>query len=190
MVASKGTSVPVERLDADTLYERSARTVVRRSGTTGHFEVTATIQDQCLAVGGFQRVHDMSLTLTVREQDWLITRAEADMSAHPHGACPSTISDVQRIVGLRIAGGFNAELRQRLGGTRSCNHLHTMAQNAAQTMALSHVSTLYEDDPILQESDYAPFYRRVLDIAPRVVNTCAVWATDGPVVGDLRSPAS
>lgn len=190
MVASKGTSVPVERPDADTLYERSAQTVVRRSATTGHFEVSATIQDQCLTLGGFQRVHEMSLTLTVRQQDWLITRAEADMSAHPHGACPSTISDVQRIVGLRIAGGFNAELRQRLGGTRSCNHLHTMAQNAAQTMALSHVSTLYEDDPVLPESGYAPFYRRVLDIAPRVVNTCAVWATDGPVVGDLRSSAS
>jgi len=187
VVASRGTSVPAERTTPDTIYERSARTAVRRSAAAGHLEVTATIQDECLAQGGFQRVHDMSLTLTVRQSDWLITRAEADMSAHPHGVCPSTIRDVQRIVGLRIAGGFNAELRKRLGGTRSCNHLHTMAQNAAQTMALSHVSTIYEDDPVLRDAEYAPFYRRVLDVAPRVVNTCAVWAEDGPVVDDLRS---
>jgi hypothetical protein len=92
-------------------------------------------------------------------------------------------------VGLRIVGGFNAALRGHLGGTRSCNHLHTMAQNIAQTAALSHVASLYDDDPVLQGAEYAPFYRRVLDLAPQVVNTCAVLRSDGPVVPDLRPPA-
>lgn len=185
MSANNGRSEPRPRPSAEALYERTVHTVVKRSGD--HFEVTATLQDDCLGLGGYQRVHDMQLQVDVRSADLVITGAAADMSAHPHGACPGTLADVQRIVGLRIAGGFNTELRSRLGGTRSCNHLHTMAQNIAQTMALSHVASLIEDDPILPTADYAPFYRRVLDIAPRVVNTCAVWQADGPVVPDLQS---
>jgi hypothetical protein len=187
MAASRGRSVPRPRPTDDTLYERSTRTVVRRSAEPGHLRVTATLQDDCLGQGGYQRVHDMRLIIDIRVADMVITRAEADMSAHPHGACPSTISDVQRLVGLRIGSGFNAELRSRLGGTRSCNHLHTMAQSIAQTAALSHVARLYEDDPVLSEAAYRGFYRRVLDIAPRVVNTCAVWRADGPVVPDLEA---
>ena len=187
MTATPGRAIPRTRPTDETLYDRCVRTRVARSDSPGHLLVTVTLQDDCLGLGGYQRVHDMSLTLTVRQSDWSITQAEADMSAHPHGVCPSTISDVQRIVGLRITGGFNSELRQRLGGTRSCNHLHTMAHNAAQTMALSHVSTMYDDDPVLPEAEYAPFYRRVLDLAPRVVNTCAVWRADGPVVPDLEA---
>ncbi len=190
MVASTGQHEPRPRPTDDTFYERSVRTVVKRSATPDHFEVTAILQDDCLGQGGYQRVHDMQLTVEIRRSDLVITRAEADMSAHPHGVCPSTIADVQRIVGLKIAGGFNAELRNRLGGTKSCNHLHTMAQSVAQTMALSHVSTLYENDPVLRTAEYEPFYRHVLDIAPRVVNTCAVWAADGPVVPDLRPPST
>src|SRR4051812_22421570 len=129
----------------------------------------------------------MRLTVEIRFSDMVITRAEADMTAHPHGACPSTIADVRRLVGLRIAGGFNTELRARLGGSRSCNHLHTMAQSIAQTTALSHVARLSEADPVLQRADYEPFHRRLLEIAPGVVNTCAVWRADGPVVPGLRS---
>jgi hypothetical protein len=187
VAASRGRSAPRSRPSADTLYERTVRTVVTRGAEPGHFQVSATLQDDCLGQGGYQRVHDMQLRVLIRQSDLVITQAEADMSAHPHGACPSTLADVQRLIGLQVAAGFNAELRSRLGGTRSCNHLHTMAQNIAQTMALSHVASKYDDDPILQSSEYAPFYRRVLDIAPRVVNTCAVLSADGPVVPDLRS---
>ena len=189
MPATRGPSGLRPRPAHEPLYERTVHTVVRRGDDRDRFEVTATLKDDCLGQGGYQRVHDMHLRVDIRESDLVITRAEADMSAHPHGVCPHTIADVQRIVGLRIAGGFNAELRSRLGGTRSCNHLHTMAQDIAQTMALSHVASLYDDDPILPSAEYTPFYRRVLDLAPRVVDTCAVWKADGPVVPDLRSPS-
>ena len=187
MPATPGRAAPKPRPTDDTLYERSVRTRVERDSEPGHLRVTAILQDECLGRGGYQRVHDMSLCVDIRFSDMVITKAEADMSAHPHGACLSTIGDVQRLVGLRVAGGFNAELRNRLGGTRSCNHLHTMAQSIAQTTALSHVARLYADDPGLQRSDYEPFFRRVLDVAPGIVNTCAVWRADGPVVPDLTA---
>jgi hypothetical protein len=187
MAATTGHATPTPRPTDDTLYDRSVRTVVRRGVEPGHLHVVATLQDECLGFGGYQRVHDMRLSVDIRYPEMMITHAEADMSAHPHGACPSTIADVQRLVGLRIAGGFNAELRSRLGGSRSCNHLHTMAQSIAQTTALSHVARHYDDDPVLQRPEYEPFYRRVLDVVPGVVNSCAVLRADGPVVPELLS---
>jgi len=191
LAAGEGRSKARERPTSHTLYDRTVRTVVSHGERTGHLEVTVTLQDDCLGLGGYRRVHDMRLFVEIRQSDLEIVRAEADMSAHPHMACVSTIPDVQRLLGLRIAGGVNAELRSRLGGSRSCNHLHTMAQSAAQTVALSHVSSLQDEDPIFQQSDYAPFYRRAIELAPRVVNTCAVWRADGPVVPDLtRKPPS
>src|SRR6478752_6276666 len=103
MPATPGRATPRTRPSDDTLYDRCVRTRVELDTEHGHLRVTASLQDQCLGQGGYQRVHDMSLCVEIRFSDMVITRAEADMTAHPHGVCPSTLADVQRLVGLRIA---------------------------------------------------------------------------------------
>jgi hypothetical protein len=168
------------------VYERDIRTTVEAAGPD-LLRVTARLHDDTYADGGFQAIHDMTLVATVDLRTMEIVDVDASMANSPHGTCPVTILDLRRVVGLRIAAGFFGELRRRLGGPRSCNHLHTLTQQVGTVVALSYAALRTMRTPGLADLGAEDFFGEILEAEPRVVNSCKIWAADGDLVARIRA---
>ena len=169
---------------AGLLYDRALRTRVRLDGD--ELEIAATVEDDTYSHGGFQRVHDMTLVLRVRRSDREITSVRADMEEHPHPQCPLVEATMQRLVGVRIARGFTRAVNERVGGTRGCNHLATLALQAGTVAALSFAAEMAAEDPGLVQLGYDDFFGTVRDRHPAVEGSCQVWAPEGVLVRRLE----
>jgi hypothetical protein len=130
-------------------------------------------------------VHHMVIELSITVPDLVIVEASARMEAHPQPTCPNVMPAYGQIVGLSIARGFNAKVRELFGGPLGCTHttalLLAMAPVALQSAwSLNMLSRAGEERP------------RRLDPAAREgvirssLNTCHIWAEDGPHHLEIR----
>jgi hypothetical protein len=113
-------------------------------------------------------IHEMWLRITI-DLDMQIVAAEACFDAFPYAnACERIAPDYGKLVGMRIAPGMTAAVRERFGGTRGCTHMTDMigvlATLAFQTMAN-------------QRARETQSVRR-----PFQLDRCHALATDGEVV--------
>jgi hypothetical protein len=162
----------------DVLYDRDVRTQVRIVGDD-RLRASATLRDDTHGPGGFLTVHDMTLEAVIRLPDMEIIEVAASMASHPQGTCPMTLVQMQQLVGLRIAGGYLGEIRQRFGGNRGCNHLHALAQAIGTVAALTFAARLTLLEPEMQTLPRPQWFRRVADREPRIVNSCVIWRVNG-----------
>jgi hypothetical protein len=116
-------------------------------------------------------LHDMWLRLTIDER-MVVVAVEAVTDHAPHSTCPAITPAFQKLVGLSIAKGFKAAVRERLGGVQGCTHLvellGPMGTTAMQTLARHFWAKAKEPG--------APKRR------PTVVNTCHVWNENSELV--------
>jgi Protein of unknown function (DUF2889) len=127
---------------------------------------------------GHEVIHDMTLTVTVRLADLVITAADAGMGSFPHAECPFIAPAFAQLEGLSVRRGFTKELRQRLGGVSGCAHLGELARAlgpaVVRTSAASH-----HRQAAASPSSAGP--------APLPLGTCHVWAADGPGVRKIEA---
>lgn len=172
---------------ADLLYDRTVSTRLSLP-SDDRVVAEATLVDDTHGPGGFQTIHHMTLRATVSVPDGVIVSAEASMRSHPHGWCPETVAHVDALVGLRIASGYYREVNRLLGGSRSCNHLLTLAQSIGAVVAVSYATRMSVLDPSLRDLDDDDYFREVVREHDAVVGSCYVWRGDGPLVADLELP--
>jgi hypothetical protein len=184
-----GPAAPASPATPDVLYDRDVRTRVYRLDSQS-IRVVATLKDDTYGPGGFSSVHDMVLAVTIDEPTMTITTVSAEMLGHPHRACPTTLRQMDQLVGLRIGRGYFRELRDRFGGNRGCNHLHTMAQHIGTVTSLSFAARLVEDDLEAQALPHDRWLLNVVQNAPHIVNSCAIWHEDGELAARMRSQDS
>jgi hypothetical protein len=67
-------------------------------------------------------IHEMWVRLTIDDQ-FEVRDAAAVTDAGPYADCRDAPPSLQRIVGVRIGGGWTREVKARLGGVQSCTHL-------------------------------------------------------------------
>ena len=83
-------------------------------------------------------LHDMSIRMVV-DKDLNGIDIVACTDASPFNICPEATDTLQVVKGLRIAGGWSAAIRERLGGRKGCTHLtellSPLATVAFQTLA-------------------------------------------------------
>ncbi len=83
-------------------------------------------------------IHDLRVKITV-DDDYVIRAASAVMQAWPFASCVDVSAFYSSLVGLRLATGFAAAVRERFGGPAGCSHLNEllspMATAAFQTIA-------------------------------------------------------
>lgn len=100
-----------------------------------HFEIPLRERGR-LAPGTF--LHDMWLRLTV-DRDLVIRDAIAVTDAAPYRSCAEVNPWYTKLIGLRIASGWDRDVRERLGGVNGCTHLtellRPMATAVVQTVA-------------------------------------------------------
>jgi hypothetical protein len=132
---------------------------------------------------GREVIHDMTLTVTVRLSDLVITSAAAGLESFPHAECPFIAPAFAQLEGLSVRRGFTKELRERLGGVSGCAHLGELAR--ALGPAIVRTSTASRHRQVIANranggpADAGP--------APLPLGTCHVWAADGPGVRKIEA---
>lgn len=116
-------------------------------------------------------VHEMWVRLTV--DDRLEVRAVDVATDHaPFPVCPAILPNFQRLVGLRIASGWTAAVKERLGGVQGCTHLVELLGPVA-TSAFQTIGPLLDQERQASRTaarargEALPPYPR-----PPVINTC------------------
>ena len=98
----------------------------------GLFEVEGTVTDRKphsfepvsggRAVPAHQPIHHMGVRL-VFDETMLVHDVQTFTDAAPYTECPEGGRALETLKGLRMTGGWSKEVRNRLGGERSCTHL-------------------------------------------------------------------
>ena len=124
--------------------------------------------------------HDMSARLTIDEK-LTIVAAESATDASPYPHCREIAPHTQRLVGMKIVGGFKREMRARIGNTQGCTHvvalIEALAGVAIQTVAGTrrHQSS---------EKRLSTFSTRDPS-RPALLDTCHSYAAHSPIVERL-----
>lgn len=97
------------------------------------------------SVPAHEPIHDMGVRLVFDEQ-LLVHDVETFTEAAPYGECPLGGRALRSLIGLRMTSGWNKELRNRLGGARSCTHLMELLTPLA-TVAFQSLSVVGRGRP-------------------------------------------
>ncbi len=160
--------------------------VATYEGSTGGIVVEGVLKDDRLLdsylISGEVRppgtVHHMIVRMAVSLPDLYIGEIEVDMPTTPHDACIETRRCLEPVVGLRIAAGFTAQVKRRVGGPRGCVHLLSLL-TAMASAAFQGAWSATVREPV----DPAVYRRKV---TTQLKNTCRVWRADGPLMRQWR----
>ena len=127
-------------------------------------------------------IHHMQLEVVINATTLTITQVEVFMHVHPHTYCPDALPKYEQLVGLSIARGFTNKVKELFGGPRACTHIgaliNAMAPVAIQSTwgfaALQREKNGQGAEGLTDEERTAGHKRNL--------NTCHVWAADGPIV--------
>lgn len=131
-------------------------------------------------------IHQMQLEMRVTYPALVITAARVVFATHPHTTCPLVAASYERLVGLSIARGFTAKVRELFGGPRGCTHTNALLQAMAPAVVQSVWSISVREGTTMSGS------RSRLTPAEREqriagnLGTCHVWAEGGTHVEKLR----
>lgn len=114
-------------------------------------------------------VHDMWIRLTL-DDDLYIRGIEASSDSTPYELCPKVTEHFKTLVGIKIAPGWNREVKKRVGGVQGCTHLVELLGVIA-TVAFQTIFSLREED-IMASGDKKP----------PMLNSCHAWAENSPIV--------
>lgn len=124
-------------------------------------------------------VHDMWLRVTIDDR-FTVQDIAASTVAAPFAICPAITGAFKILIGLTIGPGWNAAIRERLGGVAGCTH-HVELLGPIGTVAFQTVWPLREREArerAAAEGRELPRPSR----RPPIIDTCHAFAADGPVV--------
>jgi hypothetical protein len=130
-------------------------------------------------------IHDMVVDLTVAYPSYEITGFDVVFDTHPQPACPAITEAYGKLVGLSIARGFTHKLRELFGGPRGCAHVTALLQAMGPALIQSAWSISVSADPRTRAAGAADGEEREptpIERMGRNLNTCHLWAEDGPLV--------
>jgi hypothetical protein len=123
-------------------------------------------------------IHDMWVRVTL-DDGFHILAIEAVTDSSPYSVCPSITPNFQRLVGLRIGPGFNARVRERLGGTEGCTHLVELMGPLATTAFQTIFAAKHRAERERGKKSEAPTGKPLK--RPALLGTCHAFAPDSPV---------
>ena len=83
------------------------------------------VENPWRALPAGQPVHVMQVRLRV-DDTLTIHAVEVSMDSAPYPFCQGAKPNVQRLVGLKITGGFKQQVRKLIGHTEGCTHVLTL----------------------------------------------------------------
>ena len=77
-----------------------------------------------------QAVHEMSVRLRIGA-DLVIHAVEISIDSAPYPFCQGVKPNLERLVSLKITGGFKQQARKLVGHTQGCTHVLTLVETLA-----------------------------------------------------------
>lgn len=127
-----------------------------------------------------QPVHEMWVRLTIDDQ--LVVRdAVAATDQSPYPMCREILPNLERLVGLRVTGGFKKQVRARIGGTSGCTHVLALI-DAMSNVAVHALAGKRRDQG--RDTMLGTYGTRSGAVHP-LVGSCHSYAADSPIVAKL-----
>lgn len=132
-------------------------------------------------------IHDMTITMIVAADGFVITSIDATMHVHPYGECPGVLASYQQLVGTSVARGYSRRVKELFGGPSGCSHIGALliALGPVVVQASWGMARL-RDDP----ADWSQLETDPADAARQIrlnENTCHIWHADGAQMALLRA---
>jgi len=121
-------------------------------------------------------IHEMWVRLTI-DEGFVIRDVAADTEASPFDDCRMAPDSLTQMVGVRIGAGWAREIRQRLGGVKSCTHLMEMLIPMG-TAAIQAMAVPLRGHPTERDGSGRP----------KMIDSCFALSSDRRVVA-IRWPA-
>ncbi|NKB49717.1 MAG: DUF2889 domain-containing protein [Alphaproteobacteria bacterium] len=115
-------------------------------------------------------VHEMWIRLTVTDT-MEIKEVEAATDFSPFSICREVAPNFQRLIGLRIGPGWRKKVLAQVGGVEGCTHIVELLGPVA--------TTAYQTIMPIKNREQ-PDTGKVSNKAPRLLNTCHAFRSDGP----------
>lgn len=131
-------------------------------------------------------IHQMQVELRVSQPGLTITAARVVFETHPHTGCPLIAESYSKLVGLSIARGFNARIRELFGGNRGCTHTNALLQALAPAVVQAVWSLSVRDKTTMSGKDSRLTAAEREQRVAGNLNTCHVWAEGGDHAEKLR----
>ena len=125
-------------------------------------------------------VHGMCVRFLVGGYPITILDAEAEMPTIPSEHCVEIKDSVKKVIGETITSGYSERIRHLLKGTKGCTHLtHLMV--VMGPAALHGFWTLHSQNP-------RPLPKSMNEVEglEYLINSCHLWAEDGPHMQMIR----
>jgi hypothetical protein len=119
-------------------------------------------------------LHDMRIRLTL-DDHFVVRDIATATDASPFAICPEVAPNFQAMIGAKIARGWRATVRERVGGTAGCTHLVEML-DAMATVAYQTLMPALRKRKTNKDEAGPPGQGK------RLVDTCYAFRSDGPVV--------
>ena len=131
-------------------------------------------------VSANEPLHHMQMRVTL-DESMVIQNVEATTIAAPYSVCPNITDNYKRLIGIKIAPGFNSACREATSGVNGCTHhndiLRILGTVAFQTMW-----------PILKRKSNTTMTKidgangTNAKLKGPLLNTCHAYAENSPVV--------
>lgn len=122
-------------------------------------------------------IHDLELAVTVSLNDFVVRSVRVGFHTYPHAECVDITEAHEALVGLSIGRGWNAAIRERLGGPAGCTHLRELARQMGPVLLQAAFSARVRARR--EEGVDAVDDHRARAMLPMIADTCHVWATGG-----------
>jgi len=109
-------------------------------------------------------IHRMSLRLTI-DLDFLIHQVDVAMDDTPYGICREVETNIKKIKGIIISGGWLREVRERMPRNAGCTHLYELLNPIATTAYQSMHLALEERADNLPQRGPPPILDQCLTLA-------------------------
>jgi hypothetical protein len=125
-------------------------------------------------------IHDMVIYLLVGDMPLRILDAEVEMRHVPREDCRTTRESVRRIVGVEIKSGFSDRVHKLMGGVEGCAHLTHLL--VVMVQAALHGYWTHQ----MRQPRPVPRTLEEMEGLAYLVNSCALWEKEGPIVREIR----
>lgn len=152
---------------SDGLFEVEGRMTDRKTqdldlGSSGGRRVTA-----------HDPIHDMGVRI-VFDTTLVVHEISTFSEAYPYVQCPEGGRALQAMKGVAMTAGWGKQVRERLGGARSCTHLRELLMPLA-TVAYQSLGPLNRDNALQQDATGKPLK----------INSCYAYGEQGALVQRL-----
>ena len=131
-------------------------------------------------------VHHMIVDLEVAFPSLEIVGANVEFHERPHTHCTDIVPAYDKLVGLSIARGFNAKVKELFGGPRGCTHIGAMLA-AMAPVAIQSTWSMRMGSPAVTEEDRKSMTKEQRRRSYAMnLNTCHMWDENGEMVSEIE----